>query len=137
MASGGIDFLLKRGDGASPEAFTTVGGFTTNAYNQSRALIETTNKSSNNNRQILPGKGTKSRTTTGSGQIEDKTALEAIQGDYESGASVNYQIIVPGLGTYEGPFIVQALNATGPHDDASTFDITLEAAADITFTVEP
>lgn len=134
--SAGIDFLLKRGDGASPEVFTTVGGFTTNSLNQSRALIEKTNKSSNTNRQLLSGVGTKSRTTSGSGVIQDKTALEAIQGDYESGAAVNYQIVVPGLGTYEGPFIVQQFNFTGGHDDNATFDITLEAADDVTFTVE-
>lgn len=133
----GIDFLLKLGDGASPEAFTTIGGFTTNALNQSRALIENTNKSSNQNRQIIAGKGTKSRTVTGSGQLEDSADVkDTLQGYFDDGSSNNYEIVVPGVGTYTGAFIIQALNMTGPYDDAATWDITLESTGDITFTAE-
>lgn len=135
--SAGIDFLLKLGDGASPEVFTTIGGFTTNALNQSRGLIENTNKSSGQNRQILAGKGTKSRTVTGSGQIENSPEIkDTLQGYFDDGSANNYQVVVPGVGTYEGAFVIAQLNLTGPYDGSGTWDITLESDGNVTFTSE-
>ena len=44
-------------------------------------------------------------------------------------------MIIPDFGLIEGPFLITALEYAGNHDGELSFDIALESAGALTFTV--
>jgi TP901-1 family phage major tail protein len=45
----------------------------------------------------------------------------------------DWRVIVPDLGTVEGPFQIETLEYVGQHDGEVTFDLSLESAGALTF----
>jgi TP901-1 family phage major tail protein len=45
----------------------------------------------------------------------------------------DWRVIVPDLGTVEGPFQIATLEYGGQHDGEVTFDLSLESAGALTF----
>lgn len=134
VAQPGKTFLLKRGDGATSEAFTDIGGFRTNASDSTHSPIDVTNKSSGNNRTLLNEAGIFSMSTSGSGVFEDSAAFGLAEADHRAGTIGNWQIVVPGFGTYEGAFKITTLGFAGEHEGELTYNIALESSGAVTFT---
>lgn len=131
----GKELLLKVGDGATSESFTTVGGLRSTSISLNREMVDITNKDSTNQfREGLAGAGVKSATFSGSGVFTDTAAEETVRADYFSDAFTNYQVIVPDFGTFEGPFQITALNYAGEYNGEVTYDVTLESVGDVAFT---
>jgi TP901-1 family phage major tail protein len=51
-----------------------------------------------------------------------------------NGTVRNFRVIVPDLGTVEGPFQIATLEYGGQHDGEVTFDLSLESAGALSFT---
>ena len=135
-AQKGNQFLVKLGNDASPEVFTSIGGFRTNRLSINDALVDVTTKSSAGHwREALRSGGIRSVTISGDGVFIDDTqfgtVLSHIMG---SGPFKTYQVVVPGLGTFEGQFMVSTVELDGAHNDAVTKTLTLESAGAVTFT---
>lgn len=130
----GRNFLLKVGDGGSPAAYTTVGGFRTKTFGSSGSIAETTNQDSGGYRDLLSAAGVLSYTFSGSGTFLDDVAFGTVNTNHRARTANDYQIVVTGLGTYEGQFVVTDLRFAGEHDGEVTFDITLESAGNVAFT---
>ena len=135
-AQNGRSFLIKTQDVGSPtNDYETIGGFRTKSLRINNSVVDITDQDSAGFREILAGAGVGSLTVTGSGVFKDAVS----EGLLETRAlppndAANYQIVVPGLGTFQGSFVVTDLSYEGPHDDAVTFSVTLESAGAITFT---
>ncbi|MEJ0043120.1 MAG: phage major tail protein, TP901-1 family [Rhizomicrobium sp.] len=133
-AQKGKDLLIKIGDGASPEAFTTVAGLraTTLAFN-AQSVDVTNADSADQWRELLIGGGVKSATLSGSGVFKD-AALRC-------GAA--HRLLRPGLSRLPGrdpqlrhrhrPFKLTTLSYDGPYDGELKLSLSLASAGALTF----
>jgi TP901-1 family phage major tail protein len=132
-AQRGRDLLIKIGDGASPENFTSVAGLraTTLAFNS--AMVDITNADSADMwRELLEG-GVKSATVSGSGVFKDAASDASLRTAFFNMAVGNFQIVIPSFGTVTGPFKITALQYDGPYDGEVKLSLSLASAGALTF----
>ena len=130
--------LLKMGDAASPEAFTTVAGLQDTSIAMNATAVDVTSKDDAGVRQLLAGKILQSFSVSGGGVSKDSAILNTLRDAALAGTHHNFQVVVPGTsvagGTYEGSFRITAFEESGAHDGAAQFTATLESAGAVTFT---
>ena len=134
-AQKGKDLLIKIGDGAVPEVFTTVAGLraTTLAFNA--WPIDVTNADSAEQwREILSGGGVKSATLSGSGVFKDAASDSALRTAFFGQTLCDWQIVIPSFGTVAGPFKITSLQYDGPYDGELKLTLSLASAGALTFT---
>ena len=130
----GIELLLKLGNGASPEVFSTVGGCATNAIRLNEQTIDVTSKDhADRFRRLIRG-GVKTVQFTGAGRFVDDAAVGSVRTNFFGSAVANWQIVVPSFGTFEAPCILTDLEFNGEHTDAVQQSMTVESAGSVTFT---
>ncbi|HSH44730.1 MAG TPA: phage major tail protein, TP901-1 family [Longimicrobiales bacterium] len=129
MSKKGNDFLLKEGDGADPEVFTTVAGLRGTSFAINGELVDMTTKDSGGFRELLDGGGLKTLSITADGVYlgpdeEEQTNLR----DRATDGSLNNYQIDDGEETIEGAFQVVSFEQDGPMNEGQTFSITLESS---------
>ena len=134
-AQKGKDLLIKIGDGAMPEVFTTVAGLraTTLAFN-AQSIDVTNADSADQWRELLVGGGVKSASLSGSGVFKDAASDAALRAAFFAQACGNYQVVIPGFGTVAGPFKLTALSYEGPYDGEMKLSLSLASAGALNFT---
>lgn len=141
MAQRGKDFVLLIGDGGTPtENFDKVGGLRSNGFSNTEELVDISDKDRTSQQIIKARFGNKDRSLSGSGVAKkNDVGLERARTSYEdnTGKISNWQVVLPGVGTYQGPMVITQFDFSG--DDAAevTYDMTLEVTGDLTFTAEP
>jgi TP901-1 family phage major tail protein len=133
-AQRGRDLLLKIGDGADPEVFTSVAGLraTTLAFNA--ASIDVTNADSADQWRELLADGVKSASISGSGVFKDAASDAALRSTFFAGAAPNWQVVIPSFGTVQGPFKLTALQYDGPYNGEMKLSLSLASAGALSFT---
>lgn len=133
-AQRGRDLLIKIGDGGSPENFTSVAGLKTTSLAFNAQTADITNADSDGMwRELLEG-GVKSASLSGSGVFKDTASDAALRQAFFDGATANYQIVIPGFGTVQGPFRITQLQYEGPHDGEVRAALALASAGALSFT---
>lgn len=136
-AQRGRDLLLKLGDGASPESFATVAGLRAKTLSLSAAAVDATHGESDGRwREILGAAGLRQATISGAGVFLSDGGAAAARAVFFSGAVRRWRVVVPGLGTIEGPFHVANLDFSGAFDGEAQFSLALESAGALSFTEE-
>ena len=103
-AQKGKDLLLKV-DADGEGSFATVAGLRARALAFNAATVDITDQESAGRwRELLEGAGLKTARITGSGIFKDAASDETLRSYFFSGAVRDWQVIVPDLGTVEGPF---------------------------------
>jgi TP901-1 family phage major tail protein len=136
-AQRGKDLLIKIGDGADPETFTSVAGLraTTLAFNAQ--TVDVTNADSANQwRELLDGGGIASASISGSGVFKDASSDTTLRTAFFGQTLKNFQIVIPSFGTVAGPFKITALQYDGPYDGELKLSLSLASAGALTFTGE-
>ncbi len=127
--------LLVKLDATGAGSFQTIGGLRTKSFKLNSETVDVTNSDSTNQwRELLANAGVKSATFTGAGVFTDSTYEDDIVTYCMNCTIRDWQVIVPGLGTFQGKFQVQPYENTGEHSGAVEFSFTLESAGEITFT---
>ena len=133
-AQKGKDILLKIGDGASPEVFTTVAGLRARTISLNAKSVDATDSDSAGRwRELLAGAGVKSAAVSGSGIFRDAASDAAVREAFFGQALGNWQLLIPGFGTLQGPFLVAALEYAGEHEGEATYALSLASAGEIVF----
>jgi TP901-1 family phage major tail protein len=132
-AQKGSALLMKIGDGASPEVFTTIGGMRSTSISMNDEVVDITNKDSSRARTLLAQGGVNSMTVTGSGVFTDTASETTLEGKFDSSALTNYQFLVPDFGTYTGAFQLTSLEYAGEFNGEVTYSFTFESSGAITF----
>ncbi|MDE2182888.1 MAG: phage major tail protein, TP901-1 family [Alphaproteobacteria bacterium] len=132
-AQRGRDLLIKIGDGATPEAFTTVAGLraTTLAFNATN--VDITNADSADQWRELLAAGVKSAAISGSGVFKDAASDAALRAAFFAQAICNWQIVIPDFGTVSGPFKLASLQYEGPYDGEVKIALSLASAGALSF----
>jgi TP901-1 family phage major tail protein len=133
-AQKGKDLLIKIGDGASPEAFTTVAGLRATSLAFNAQGVDVTNADSADQwREFLAGGGVKSATVTGSGVFKDAASDASLRSAFFNQATGDFQLVIPSFGTITGPFKIVSLQYDGPFDGELKISLTLNSAGALTF----
>ena len=131
-AQKGSALLLKIGDGASPEAFTTIGGLRSTSITMNDEAVDITNKDSSAVRALLANGGVQSTSISGSGVFTDAASETTLRGKFGASSFSNFQVILPDFGTYTGAFMVASLEYAGAYNGEATYSVTRETTAPIT-----
>lgn len=135
-AQKGDAVLIKHGNQATPEVFTAVGGLRASSVTFNTEQVDITSADDTSKwRQLLQGAGIMSLSISGSGVWKaDTAALNARTRAMNANQYLdNWQIVIPGLGTFSGAFQFTNLKYDGGFNKEVTYDMTLESAGDITF----
>ncbi len=133
-AQKGRDLLLKI-DATGAGSFVTVAGLRANTIAFNAETVDVTHQESAGAwRELLAGAGIKSAAITGNGIFKDASTDSTMRGYFFDGTIADWQVIVPGFGTLQGPFQITALELAGRHDGEVTFELALASAGAITFT---
>lgn len=132
-AQKGKDLLLKL-DSDGSGIFVTVAGLRARSIAFNAATVDATDQESAGRwRELLAGAGVKTARVTGSGIFKDAASDASVRAAFFDGAARDWRMIVPDLGTVEGPFQITALEYAGRHDGEMTFELALESAGALTF----
>ena len=132
-AQRGKDLLVKIADGAG---FTTVAGLRTRRLAFNAESVDVTHaESANRWRELLDGAGVKRASVSGRGLFKDASTDALMRETFFGGGIVSYQIVIPAFGTVQGPFQITSLEFAGEHNGEVTYDMALESAGELTFTV--
>jgi TP901-1 family phage major tail protein len=133
-AQKGQDLLLKIE--SSTGVFTTVAGLRTKNLSLNSDGIDTTHADSAGQwRELLAGGGVRRASLSAAGIFKDETSDALLRQAFFNGGIKNYQIIIPSFGTLEGAFQIRSLEYRGDYASELTFDIALDSAGQISFTV--
>lgn len=131
--------LIKIGNGGSPEDYLNMCGFKTRSFNLSANEIDTTIPDCNNpggKIQKTSEPGIVNRSFSGSGAFVSGATSAILMGHVREGEIFNAQVIVPGDGTYTGPWMVSDFEYSGEMEGNMEFSATFSAAGPLTFTAE-
>jgi TP901-1 family phage major tail protein len=137
VAQKGKDLLLKIDlDGLGN--YVTVAGLRSRRLAFNSETVDVTDADSAGRwRELLAGCGVQRASASGSGIFKDAQSDAAIRSRFFAAEIVNWQLAIPGFGTVQGPFQITALEYAGNHDGEVTFEIGLESAGAVSFTVAP
>ncbi len=137
VAQKGKDLLLKI-DSNGLGSFTTVAGMRSKRIAFNSETVDITDADSAGRwRELLAGSGVQRAAISGSGIFKDAQSDVTIRSRFFAGEIAAWQFAVPSFGTVQGPFQITALEYTGAHDGEVTFEIALESAGPVSFTVAP
>jgi TP901-1 family phage major tail protein len=134
VAKSGNSFLLKIGDGASPEVFSTIGGLQGVTVKIGTESIDVTNVGSSQWRQILDGAGVRHMTISGNGIFTNDTYEQLLRTKMLNNTLCNYEVIDVDGNYFKGSFKVKDLEYKGTYKDAMQYSVSLESAGVITYT---
>lgn len=125
------DFLLKIGGGGG---FVTVAGLKSKKLAFNAETVDVTDAESEGRwRELLGGAGVQRASVSGSGIFKDQASDALVRAAFFAGDIVPWQVVIPGLGIIEAPFMITALEYSGQHVGELQFDIALESAGALTF----
>ncbi len=122
------ELVIKRGDAGSPENFTFVCGMRTRSFQMSNAQVDTTVPSCADPSAPIVATARPGRQTiqfSGDGLFDNDAVGKAVADDARTQSITrNYQVIVPGYGTFEGPFFISDFEWSGDMEDPLAFSAT-------------
>lgn len=128
----GAEVLVKIGDGASPEAFTTIGGLRDTSISINQETVDVTTKDSARVRTLIAQGGVKTFTISGSGVFDDSASHTTLLGVLDASTFTNFQFIMPDFNTFTGAFQVTSVEYSGTYNDSAQYSLTFESADTIT-----
>ena len=130
-AQKGKDLLIKI-DMDGTGSFTTFAGLRASRISFNAETVDITNISSAGGwRELLPTTGIRSASVSGSGVFLNQNTVDRAQTYFFKADIPNFEIIVPALGMFRGPFQITALELAGNYDGEATYDITLTSGGEI------
>ncbi|MBW1784665.1 MAG: phage tail protein [Deltaproteobacteria bacterium] len=121
----GRDFLLKMGDGATTEAFVTIGAARTNSMAINNNPVDDTTMDDAGVQSMIGDAGVQSMTISIDGLFKDAVIEETFRAAALARTTGNFQLLFPNGDDYEAAFVIQDYNRSGSHDGAETFSATL------------
>jgi len=135
VAQKGKDLILKL-DMDGEGTFATVAGLRSKRLGFNSETVDVTDAESEGRwRELLAGTGVQRASISGSGIFKDASSDAAIRSRFFNSQISNWQLAIPSFGIVAGPFQITSLEYSGNHDGELTFDMALESAGALTFTV--
>lgn len=133
----GFGTLLKIGDGASPEVFTTIGEIFSNIMvGASKPLVDFTHHESPNTfREFKCGVAEGDELSIQANWVASETGQAAVRTAFTAGTPYNFKVVAPDTDeTADFSGIVIHHDVDRPLDDRQVFNMTLKIAGSISYT---
>lgn len=133
VAQKGSLMLIKVGDGALVESFTTLGGLRATNLTLNQAVMDASCVGGSGWRQLMGAAGLRSVSIQGAGLFTDAVSEERARGYAFGGNAQNYRLYF-GNGDYlQGAFIISMYARSGAFDSEELYAMRLESAGDVAF----
>jgi TP901-1 family phage major tail protein len=127
-AQKGRSILLKVGNGASPQTFTSIGGLRSKNITINNETVDITSGNTAPWRQLLADAGLRSAALSGSGVFEDDAAILEVEAMAFDGSHEEFQLVFGNGDIIQGVFQVTSFQYAGEHNGEQTYSISLESA---------
>jgi TP901-1 family phage major tail protein len=87
-------------------------------------------------REMLAGTGMMMLSVSGQGVIKDSAVEKQALANKIARATPDFQVVIPGVGTFEGAFVIGDLEYAGNYDGEATYNFAIESAEELAFTPE-
>ncbi len=133
VAQKGKDLLLKIDNGG---AYVTVAGLRSKRLAFNAETVDATDaESAGRWRELLGGAGVQRASLSGAGIFKDQSSDALVRSTFFNGSILNWQVVIPDFGTLTGLFQVTALEYSGQYNGEVLFELALESAGALTFSV--
>lgn len=133
-AQKGKDLLLKAADAGG--SFITVARLRARQIGFNAEAVDVTHSESAGRwRELLAGAGVRRASISGAGIFKDEASDALLRQIFFDGAIRAWQVVVPDFGTIQGAFQISGLEYRGDHAGEVTFDLSLESAGQLSFTL--
>jgi TP901-1 family phage major tail protein len=133
VAQKGRDLLLKIANGG---AYETIAGMRSHRIALNAETVDITDRDSAGRwRELLGAAGSQRASISGAGIFKDQASDALVRTAFFEGALLDCQVVIPDFGTLSGPFQVTALEYSATHNAEIGFDLALESAGALDFTV--
>lgn len=129
----GRSFVLKKGNGASPEVFAAIGGARSTSLSINNNPVDVSDASSVYQKMLATG-GIQSMEVSLDGVCKDNAMFEALELAAVNRTASNYQMTSGSGAVFEGTFVITSFQRTGPHDGAETFSASFSSHGQIEYT---
>ena len=130
----GRDLLLKIGDGADPEVFTTIGAARTVSMSLNNQLVDNTMMDGNGFQSMQADAGVQIMELTLEGLFRDAAVEEDLRLSAFNRMARNYQLLFPNGDLYAAAFVIHEYRRGGSFDGLETFSVALIRTSSGTFT---
>nr|WP_319250547.1 phage major tail protein, TP901-1 family [uncultured Celeribacter sp.] len=136
VAQKGKDLLIKL-DMTGTGAFETIAGLRATRIAFNAETVDVTSlESAGGWRQLLSGAGVKSAQISGSGVFKDANTDARARQVFFDGEVPDFQVIIPGFGTVQGPFQLTGIEYAGRHNGEASYELSMASAGQLQFTAE-
>ncbi len=136
-AQKGKDLLIKI-DMDGTGTFTTFAGLRASRISFNAETVDITNIASAGGwRELLPATGLRSATVSGSGVFVSQSTVERAQKYFFNADVPVFEVYIPGIGVFRGPFQITGLELAGTFDGEVTYDITLTSGGELVAAAPP
>ncbi|MDE1151407.1 MAG: phage tail protein [Micavibrio sp.] len=130
----GRDLLLKIGNGADPENFSTLGAARTTAFSLNNQPADATTMDDGGMQRFIGDAGVQSLQLKLDGVFKDSIAEEKLRAAAFNRLVPNFELWFPNGDKYAAAFAVQEYSRSGAHDGLESFTVTLARSGSGTFT---
>jgi len=127
-AQKGRSILLKISDGASPAAFSTIGGVRSRTITLNNETVDITTSDEAPWRQLLADTGLRSVSLSGSGVFKDEAAINSVENAAFNGTIDEYQIVFGNGDIIQGLFALTSFEYAGEHVGEQSYSVSFESA---------
>ena len=133
-AQNGKDLLVKL-DLTGSGQFETIAGLRATRIGFNAETVDVTSLESQGGwRELLAGAGVKSASISGSGVFKDADTDERARQIFFDGEVPDFQVIIPGFGIVQGPFMITSIDYAGTHNGEATYEVSMASAGVMLFT---
>lgn len=126
--------LIQLEDTPGGGEFTAIAGLRSTTFALSGESVDVTNSDSVGRARELAAFGTKSCDVSGAGTLTSGGTVAALVALHNGDEIANFRVSVPGIGVFEGPFMLSSLSIGGEHNAEVTIDLSLASAGPYAFT---
>jgi len=120
--------LLKVGNGASPQIFSTIGGIRSRTISINNDTVDVTTSDEAPWRQFMGNTGMRSVSLSGSGVFKDEAAINAIEDLAFNGNLQEFQVVFGNGDIIQGVFAIPSFEYSGDHTAEQTYSISMDSA---------
>lgn len=126
--------LIRIGDGATVEAFTSVAGLRSKTLTINNESVDITTSDDAPWRALLANTGLRTVSLSGSGVFQDDAAVNSVEDLAMSGALNNFEIAFENGDVFAGAFQITSFEYGGEHTAEETFSMSLESSGTVSLT---
>ncbi len=115
--------------------YTAIGGLRTKSLQINEDEIDVTDSDSPGQwRELLAGAGIFSMSVSGNGVFKDSASEGYILAQKLAKVHPSFQMVIPGVGTFQGPFMIGNLSWQGAERGEVQYAMNFSSAGELTFT---